>query len=197
MGSGRDISALRTGSDSAPVVLVNSTFTERNPSLSPDGRWLLYESTQTGRLEVYVRPFPNTSEALYQVSADDGTTLKWSRDGREIFYQNASADLMRIAVTPGTTFGFTDPRVLFSLRGVADWDVMPDGQRFVVIRERSAQQRDRLDGCTTRPYRPFSGASKPTSSTPRLPLPRRPPRAHRTTRRSTSTGRPFHRRKSS
>jgi len=144
MGSGRDISALRTESDSAPVVLVNSRFPERKPSLSPDGRWLLYESMQTGRLEVYVRPFPNTSEAVYQVSADGGTTPKWSRDGREIFYQNASADLMRVAVTPDTTFGFTDPRVLFSLRGVADWDVMPDGQRFVVIRERAAQQRSKL-----------------------------------------------------
>jgi len=144
MQNGRDISALRTDSDSAPVVLVNSTFTERNPSLSPDGRWLLYESMQSGRLEVYVRPFPNTSEAVYQVSADGGTTPKWSRDGREIFYQNASADLMRVAVTPGTTFGFTDPRMLFSLRGVADWDVMPDGQRFVVIRERATQQRSKL-----------------------------------------------------
>jgi len=144
MGSGRDISALRAGSDSTPVVLVNSPFAERKPSLSPDGRWLLYEGSQTGGPEVYVRPFPNTTQALYQVSTGGGTSPKWSRDGREIFYENASTELMRVAVTPGSTFAFTDPRVLFSLRGVADWDVMPDGQRFVVIRERATQQRSKL-----------------------------------------------------
>jgi len=144
MGSGRDISALRMESDSAPVVLVNSRFAERKPSLSPDGRWLLYQGSQTGTLEVYVRPFPNTTQALYQVSTGGGTSPKWSRDGREIFYENASTELMRVAVTPGSTFAFTDPRVLFSLRGVADWDVMPNGQRFVVIRERATQQRSKL-----------------------------------------------------
>ena len=144
MGIGRDISALRVGSDSAPMALVNSPFAERQPSLSPDGRWLLYEASQTGRMEVYVRPFPKTSEAVYQLSDAGGTNPKWSRDGREIFYANASADLIRVAVTPGSTFAFTDPRVLFSLRGVVDWDVMPDGQRFVVIRERASQQKSKL-----------------------------------------------------
>ena len=142
--TGRDIAALRTDSDAEPVVLVNSPFAERRPSLSPDGRWLLYEGSQTGRLKVYVRPFPNTSQALHQVSADGGKNPKWSRDGREIFYENASTELVRIAVTPGSTFAVTDPRVLFSLRDVSDWDVAPDGQRFVVIRERASQQRSKL-----------------------------------------------------
>lgn len=142
--TGRDIAALRTGSDSEPVVLVNSPFAERHPSLSPDSHWLLYEGSQTGRLEVYVRPFPNTSQALHQVSADGGTNPKWSRDGREIFYENASAELVRIAVTPGSSFAVTDPRVLFSLRDASDWDVAPDGQRFAVIRERASQQRSKL-----------------------------------------------------
>ncbi len=144
MASGRDVAALRIGSDSAAVTVVNSPFADREPSLSPDGRWLLYAGSQTGRLEVYVRPFPVVSQALYQVSADGGANPKWSRDGREIFYVNAKRELVRVAVTGGNTFAFTDPRVLFSMRDVADWDVMPDGQRFVVTRARAAQQRSKL-----------------------------------------------------
>ena len=143
-GTSRDLAAVRPGVDSAPVSLVKSKFTERNPSLSPDGRWLLYEANTTGTVESYVRPFPNTSQGLYQVSSGGGSGAKWSRDGREIFFANGNAELVRVAVVPGNSFAIADQRVLFSLRGVADWDVAPDGRRFIMIRDRQGQQHRKL-----------------------------------------------------
>ena len=143
-GTSRDIAAVRPGVDSAPVSLLKSKFTERNPSLSPDGRWLLYEANTTGTVETYVRPFPNTSQGLYQVSSGGGSKAKWSRDGREVFFANGNAELVRVAVVPGNSFAIADQRVLFSLRGVADWDVAPDGRRFIMIRDRQGQQQRKL-----------------------------------------------------
>jgi tRNA A-37 threonylcarbamoyl transferase component Bud32 len=143
-GTGRDLAALRTTGDSAPVPLLNTRFAERKPSVSPDGRWLLYESSPTGAMEVYVRPFPNTSQGLYQISSGGGASPKWSRDGREIFFVDANGNLVRVGVVPGATFAVGNQQVLFSLRGVADWDVAPDGQRFIVIRQRQGQERPGL-----------------------------------------------------
>ena len=91
-----------------------------------------------------VRPFPNTKQALHQVSTEGGRSPRWSHDGREIFYESAARDLVRVAVTPGNAFAVTDPRVLFPLRGVEDWDVAPDGQRFAVIRDRATQEHSKL-----------------------------------------------------
>ncbi|MEK7402698.1 MAG: protein kinase [Gemmatimonadota bacterium] len=142
-GGGADLSAIRVG-DSTQLPLANSRFIERNASLSPDGRWLLYEANTTGAFEVYVRPFPKTSEGLYQVSSGGGVDPKWSADGREIFFRNGNNELARVAVARSTTFAVDDQRVLFSLRGVVDWDVMPDGQRFVLLRDRQGQQRRKL-----------------------------------------------------
>jgi serine/threonine-protein kinase len=142
-GTGRDLFARRTSGDTTPVPLANSKFSERNPSVSPDGRWLLYEATTTGTIEVYVRPFPDVGKGLYQISSGGGLNPKWSRDGHEIFYANQNGNLARVAVVPGNTFAFVDPRVLFSIRGVADWDVAPDG-RFIMIRERGGRLRSKL-----------------------------------------------------
>jgi len=60
-----DIGALRPGVDSVPTTLVGTSFTERAPALSPDGRWLSYVSDESGRDEVYVRPFPEAAQAKY------------------------------------------------------------------------------------------------------------------------------------
>jgi Tol biopolymer transport system component/tRNA A-37 threonylcarbamoyl transferase component Bud32 len=137
--NGRDISAVRVG-ETTFVALVTSKFADRDPSVSPDGRWLLYSSSTTGTVEAYVRPFPATTAGLYQVSSGGGFTPKWSRDGREIYFRNTNGQLMRAAVGSGNTFTSSDQRPLFSLSGVAEWDVAPDG-RFVLLRDKQAQQR--------------------------------------------------------
>jgi len=139
-----DIYGTRPGVDSAHVALVEGPFDENNPSVSPNGRWLLYESSASGSFEAYVRPFPNTSGSLKQVSTGGGRQSKWSRDGREIFYVNRRGELVSAEVLPGPSFAIGGQRVLFSPQGVSDWDVAPDGKRFIMLRARHAQQRRKL-----------------------------------------------------
>lgn len=118
---------------------------QMSPRLSPDGRWLAYCSDEdatrnsTGRDEVYVRAFPNTGSAKWQVSAGGGFEPRWSRDGRELYYKDFHSDLVAATVLPGATFAVGEQRVLFSTKaylsspGFQTYDVAPDG-RFVMIR---------------------------------------------------------------
>jgi serine/threonine-protein kinase len=138
------IYGIRLGRDSTRVPLVDSPFAEYNPSVSPDGRWLLYESNVSGVYEVYVRPFPNTKESLTPISTGGGSRPKWSRDGREIFFANAKRELVSTAVIPGRTFAVGASQVLFSLQGISDWDVAPESKGFIMLRARESQLRRKL-----------------------------------------------------
>jgi serine/threonine-protein kinase len=93
-----DLIGIRVGSDSGEVPLVSSPFTELHPAVSPDSRWLAYASNESGSLEVYVRPFPNTAGGRWQVSRGGGAQPMWSRDGRELYYLRGS-QLMAARVT--------------------------------------------------------------------------------------------------
>jgi eukaryotic-like serine/threonine-protein kinase len=120
-----------------PETLLRSKFAERNPQISPDGRWLAFESNESGREEVYVRPFPNVAGGQWQVSTGGGTVPVWSRTGRELFYRGGSS-LMAAAVGTDDTFSAGAPTKLFDgyLTGLGrSYDVSPDGQRFLMIKE--------------------------------------------------------------
>jgi serine/threonine-protein kinase len=109
-------------------------------TLSPDGRWMAYQSDSTGRFEIYVVPFPNAATAKFLVSADGGTEPLWSRGGREIFYRNAEGDMVSVRVETAPTFSAGATSVLFSateyLTNVnhRQYDVTPDGERFIMVR---------------------------------------------------------------
>ncbi len=140
-----DLYAIRPGVASASRQLVATANSERHPSLSPDGRWLLFQSARVARsFDVQVRPFPNTSGSLHQVSQAGGSRPLWSRDGREIFFQNRDSALVSVPVLPGPGFVVGPERVLFTLRGVRTWDVAPDGRRFLLVRERERAEPERL-----------------------------------------------------
>jgi WD40 repeat protein len=105
--------------------------------LGPDGRWLAYTFDETGRLEVYVRAYLDAGRRE-QISLDGGTEPMWSPSGRELFFRRGP-DMMAVEIRAGSTFDHGPPRVLFSARfepdGVnANYDVSPDGQRFVMIK---------------------------------------------------------------
>jgi eukaryotic-like serine/threonine-protein kinase len=136
--TGDDISLLRLdGSDPKPQSLIASQFSEQNPKLSPDGRWLAYTSDESGRREVYLRPFPLT-DRKWQVSADGGDEPVWARDGRELFYTNG-VRMMTASVITQPTVSVESPRLLFEGRyvhsqtGSAAYDVSLDGQRFLRV----------------------------------------------------------------
>jgi serine/threonine-protein kinase len=135
-----DILAMRRGVDSTPKPLVATSFRERSPSLSPDGKWLAYASDETGRFEVFVRPFPDAQSAKWQVSTAGGSSPHWSGQGNELFYLDGANEMQSAHVTTRPTFGIVSKERLFSASGyfVSPWaqayDVAPDGQRFLMLR---------------------------------------------------------------
>jgi serine/threonine-protein kinase len=138
-----DILAIRPGLDSVARPLVASPAEELAPAVSPDGRWIAYSSNESGRREVYVRPFPETGSAQYQVSVDGGTVPLWSHDGRELFFIDAATNMVSVPVIPGPGFQHGQPQILFSAASFQlsaffhPYDVTPDGKRFVMVRAES------------------------------------------------------------
>jgi eukaryotic-like serine/threonine-protein kinase len=141
---GRDILGLRPGIDSAPVPLVaQSGVDESAPALSPDGRWLAYESDETGRSEIYVRPFPATDSGKWQVSTNGGQAPLWAHSGRELFYVDAERNMVAAPVQGGAEFRLGARRTLFNLGDdlylvsgeyYTPFDLSRDDQRFLMAR---------------------------------------------------------------
>ena len=99
-GQDSDIGVLSPENPKARRTLRKTTEIERNPRISPDDRWLAYESDRTGRVEIYVRPFPNVEDAEYKITTDGGTSPLWARNGRELFYWKESGELVSIMAVP-------------------------------------------------------------------------------------------------
>ena len=148
--SNPDVYGLRVGVDTVGHPMAAGPHREMVPSLSPNGRWLAYASDETGSAEVYVRPFPNASEAKYQVSSDGGWNPVWSRDGRELFYPRFPPDgrqqFVAVEIREGATFStgserilFEDPELYLSNRS---FDVSPEGERFIMLRKASRPAED-------------------------------------------------------
>ncbi len=137
-GSG-DIAAFRTGADTAPTPLWGAEFMEVTPTLSPDGRWLAYVSNESGRPEVYVRPFPDVDAARWQVSTNGGWSPLWAHSGKELFFRGSSSpDMYTVEVQTSPTFVVGETRTLFQTIAelglvVRLYAVSPDDQRFLML----------------------------------------------------------------
>jgi Tol biopolymer transport system component len=145
--SSRDVYGIRLGQDTVPVPLLTSRFNEYAAALSPDGAWLAYVSNESGTPEVYVRPFPRTSEARYQVSRAGGEAPRWGRQGRELFYESGAREMMVVSVKLNPSFVAEEPRRLFALgTGLANssvvpyYDLAPDDSRFIMLRLGGGEQ---------------------------------------------------------
>ncbi len=151
---GRNIIGVRAG-DTTQVPLVVTSFDEAVITLSPDGRWLAHESNETGRTEIYLRPFPNTQSAKWQVSNGGGVAPLWDRRSRDLYYVNAAREMIAVAVTPGAAPRLGPARVLFRLRedlylanpeNYTPYDIGPGG-RFIMgrrLRSQASQQASPL-----------------------------------------------------
>jgi hypothetical protein len=138
---GRDIYAMRLGVDSVPRPLLANPYDEMAIALSPDGRWLAYQSNETGRIEVFVRPFPDVGSGKVQVSSAGGTAPLWARDGRTFYYLRGDDAVTAVPVAVDGTLGLGQTRALFTLppgtarlgaRYYTPWDIAPDG-RFIMV----------------------------------------------------------------
>jgi Tol biopolymer transport system component len=147
-GSG-DILGRRTDRQMKPVPIVATRFNEYTPVISPDGRWMAYSSSETGRGEIVVVPFPSAGDSKWAVSADGGSEPVWSRDGRELFYRNNKREIVSVRVETQGTFSTGATTVLFSdrlyqrLGTHQQYDVAPDG-RFIMVRPVGAERASRL-----------------------------------------------------
>jgi eukaryotic-like serine/threonine-protein kinase len=130
-----DLLVLPMTGERKPSVFARTPFDEIQARFSPDGRWVAYASNESGRFEVYVRRFDGGGERV-QVSNGGGEAPRWRRDGRELFYLTGSPDqsVASVAVKAGEAFESGAPVTLFKveLRDARDFDVSPDGQRFLV-----------------------------------------------------------------
>ena len=97
--------------------LLQTTFDETEGTVSPDGRWLAYESTLTGSKEIYVRPFPDVSGPESRVSTAGGTRPLWAPSGKELFYVGVDGSLLQVSVeAKGVTWNNGAPIKLFERR---------------------------------------------------------------------------------
>jgi eukaryotic-like serine/threonine-protein kinase len=154
-----DILGVRVGVDSTPIPLVAGPFQESEHALSPDGRWLAYTSLESGRSQVYVVPFPNTTAAKWIVSTDGGASPAWSHRGRELFYLDDGGNLISVQVKTDLTFSMGPATTLFAWpaatsvvqtqgtfigAGRRQFDVAPDDQRFLMLRSVGGSEAERL-----------------------------------------------------
>jgi serine/threonine protein kinase/Tol biopolymer transport system component len=130
-----DIDKLPLAAGGKATPLLDSRFDEIDLRFSPDGRAIAFVSDESGRYEVYVAPFPFTG-AKTQVSTGGAVQPRWSRDGREIFYQTSDRHLIAVSVRTTPTLQLGSPAPLFSFEGRRAWvnfDVAPDGKRFLAV----------------------------------------------------------------
>lgn len=125
--------------------LVETPSDERNSELSPDGRFLAYQTNESGRSEIYVRPYPQTVNGRWQVSTTGGAQPGWTHDGHELLYLDGSGHLTMVPVDPaGTSFRAGVASTLLSSNAYGggfawrSYDVSQDGRRFLMIKYVSA-----------------------------------------------------------
>jgi len=122
---------------------LRTQFSEGAPRFSPDGRWLAYVSDESGRIEVYLQPYPGPG-AKWQISTEGGTEPVWNPNGRGLFYRQGNK-MMAVDVTTQPIFSAGRPKMLFEGPYVPapallpDYDVSPDGQRFLMLKPAESQ----------------------------------------------------------
>jgi serine/threonine-protein kinase len=146
---GSDIYTLSLDGNHTPHALLRTKFSEGSPKFSPDGKWLAYSTNESGRPEVRAMTFPGPGPN-FQLSTDGGTDPVWRHDGKELYYRNGD-QMMAVAVSGSAPTPFATPTVLWEARylaGVgsscgmsgptsANYDVTADGQRFLMIEDKS------------------------------------------------------------
>jgi len=136
-----DIWTLSLEGERQPEEFLVTEFNERHPMFAPDGQWIAFTSNRSGQDEIYVKAYPG-SGGIVQISSGGGSQPLWARDGKELFYRNGDK-MMVVSVQREPTFKMlAAPRNLFqgsyysgSFDWAANYDVTPNGQRFVMVKQ--------------------------------------------------------------
>ncbi len=132
--TGNDVWVLPLGGDpktAKPQPFLDNRFLRAEFQFSPDGKWVAYQSNESGRNEVYVSPFPGPG-GKSQVSTDGGTQPRWNRNGRELFFRSG-AKMMAVDTELAPAFRAGTPKMLFE-KVSSNYDVHPDGKRFLMLK---------------------------------------------------------------
>ena len=145
--TGGDIYTLSLQGDPQPRPLVRTSGYDGGGQFSPDGRWMAYVTNESGQFEVYVRPYPGPDRKVL-VSTRGGTHPKWNKNGKELFYRDGNKMMVVDVTTAAPGLTLSQPRVLFEQRysfgnaqTIPNYDVSPDGQRFVMVKDDSSSDR--------------------------------------------------------
>lgn len=137
----RDLTLIKLEPTPHTEPLLHASFYEENAEFSPDGRWLAYQTNESGQSEIYVRPFPQIESGRWQVSTGGGRQPMWSRNGRELFYVDMKTQsLMAAAVQATATFASATPVRVLDMRPYfvsplgRPFDVSLDGKSFLMIK---------------------------------------------------------------
>jgi eukaryotic-like serine/threonine-protein kinase len=146
--TGMDLWALPQFGERKPIVVANTTFNEGSGKFSPDVKWVVYESDESGRPEVYIQSFP-VPDIKRPITNSGGITPRWSRDGKELFYMSPDNELMKIRIiqSEGQKLETSAPERLFPTRIAVggtragekqQYDISRDGQRFLINLDESS-----------------------------------------------------------
>ena len=117
--------------DRKPIPYLRTPFNETLAAFSPDGRWIAYQSDESGLKQIYLQTMP-TGGAKYQISSAGGTQPQWRRDGKELFYISTDGKLVAVPTALGARIEVGTPQALFSGVESTDYAVSRDGQRFLM-----------------------------------------------------------------
>jgi len=143
-GQARNIVALSLDGTRRLTPIVQGPEADLAADISPDGRWIAYDSNESGQFEVYVRPYPDAERGRSVVSRGGGRQPLWSRDGRELFYRDFAGAVMAVPVAVTPTFVPGPPVKLLDGAGYAGggsfgsahtYDLSRDGRRFLMMKE--------------------------------------------------------------
>jgi serine/threonine-protein kinase len=142
-GTTRDLMLMELDQGRRVQPLLNTPFNEQNGQISRNGRWLAYESDESGQFQIYVRPFPQVNSGLWPVSSEGGTQPMWTPDGQELLYVTPRGALTSVRVEPGANWKAGPPKKLiegsFFYGNPAGpfartYDLSPDGRRFLMLK---------------------------------------------------------------
>jgi len=152
--SNNDIWALSLDGEPDARPLIAGSYNEDCQAISPDGRWIAYDSDESGRFDVYVRPFPNVDDGKWLISTRGGEYPIWAPNGRELYYDTYPDQMMVVTIETEPAFAAGNPEVLFLSEYVlashsgpdhSPYDISPDGKRFLMIKEETqAQEGDEV-----------------------------------------------------
>ena len=143
-----DLAVLTLDGEPPVEPLFDTDFVLNNAHLSPDGRWLAYESNASGADEIYVRPFPNVDSGRWQISSGGGFNARWGPDGHELFFRTRDGSVMRVEIDTEPEFRAGNPESIIEPGSYyvntrdRSFDISPDGQRFLMFQEGAASGAD-------------------------------------------------------